>query len=98
MVLALTGPSRRLYGTLTASHGTLTASPRRWTVQTPRMLRRLLPQPLRLRLWLLRRYFTAYARATRKAQPSRLQQLRFDRQLRRRVEALRSAERPVGID
>src|SRR4051812_7528259 len=78
MVLALTGQGRRLYGTLTAP---LPAA----SVQTPGMLRRLLPQPLRLRLWLLRRSLSAYAFAHRRAQPSRFQRLRFDRELRRRV-------------
>ncbi|MDX6503757.1 MAG: glycosyl transferase, family 25 [Gaiellaceae bacterium] len=62
------------------------------------MVRRLLPQPLRLRLWLLRNHFTPYSRQHRRAQPSRLQQLRYRRVLAGRVEALRTAEHPFGLD
>ena len=40
-----------------------------------RLLQAWLPQRYRLRLWLLRQYFTRESLATRRAQPSRLQRL-----------------------
>jgi glycosyl transferase family 25 len=61
-------------------------------------VRRLLPQPLRLRLWLLRQWFTRESFLLRRAQPSRWQRLRARAVLRRRATGSPSGvERLSGV-
>jgi hypothetical protein len=63
-----------------------------------RRLRRLLPQPLRFRLWMLRESLTREALLRRHAQPSCPQRLAAKAVIARRARRLPSADGTVGIE